>query len=88
MTLAAGRWPLAGGHADRRPGCLDAPAVSWTRTEVAISALASAGPAEALKELGHLDADPARVGPVDAEALAFRGMFKMLAGDLGRRRRI
>jgi hypothetical protein len=73
------RWALG-------TGCLDAPAVSWTRTEVAISALASAGPAEALKELGHLDADPARVGPVDAEALAFRGMFKILAGDLGRRR--
>jgi DNA-binding CsgD family transcriptional regulator len=73
MSLA--RWALDTGR-------LDAAAVSWTRTEIAIGALAASGPAAALAELGHLDAEPARVGPVDAEGLAFRGMFRMLDGDL------
>ena len=72
---AYARWALG-------TGCLDAPGVSSTRTEVAIGALASAGPAEALSEVAFLDDDPARVGPVDADALAFRGMFRMLEGDL------
>ena len=42
-----------------------------------------AGPRDALAELGHLDADPARVGPVDVDGLSFRGVFRLLAGDLG-----
>ena len=46
-----------------------------------------AGPREALAELGHLEADPARVGPLDADALTFRGVFHLLAGDLGPARR-
>jgi ATP/maltotriose-dependent transcriptional regulator MalT len=41
----------------------------------------------ALAELGHLDPDPARVGPVDADALTFRGVFHLLAGELGPARR-
>ena len=36
----------------------------------------------ALAELGHLDIDPARVGPVDVDALSFRGVFHLPAGDL------
>jgi hypothetical protein len=43
-----------------------------------------AGPHAALAELGHLDADPARVGPVDVDGLSFRGVFRLLAGDLDR----
>ena len=45
--------------------------------------LRSAGPREALAELGHLDADPARVDPIDVDGLSWRGMFRLLAGDLG-----
>lgn len=41
------------------------------------------GPRAALAELAHLDPDPARVGPVDVDALSFRGVFRLLAGDLG-----
>jgi len=63
--------------------CLDAAAVSQTRTLVAIGASQVAGPRAALAELGHLDADPARVGPVDVDGLSFRGVFRLLAGDLG-----
>ena len=73
---AFGRWALA-------TGCLDAAAASQTRTLIAIGASQSAGPRAALAELGHLDADPARVGPVDVDGLSFRGVFRLLAGDLG-----
>jgi DNA-binding CsgD family transcriptional regulator len=65
-------------------GCLDPLAASWVRTQVAIGALQVAGPAGALAELGHLQADPARAGALDAEGLAWRGVFRMTAGDLGR----
>jgi DNA-binding CsgD family transcriptional regulator len=64
-------------------GCLDAAAASQTRTLVAIGASQVAGPRAALAELGHLDADPARVGPADVDGLSFRGVFRLLAGDLG-----
>jgi DNA-binding CsgD family transcriptional regulator len=73
MTL--GRWALG-------TGCLDSAAASQTRTLVAVGACQVAGPRAALAELGHLDADPARVGPVDVDGLSFRGVFRLLAGDL------
>jgi DNA-binding CsgD family transcriptional regulator len=73
MTLA--RWALG-------TGCLDAAAASQTRTLVAIGASHAAGPHAGLAELGHLEADPARVGPVDVDGLSFRGVFRLLAGDL------
>jgi ATP/maltotriose-dependent transcriptional regulator MalT len=63
-------------------GCLDALGTSRTRTQVAAGAWEVAGPAAALAELGHLDADPARAGPLDAEGLAWRGTFRLVAGDL------
>jgi DNA-binding CsgD family transcriptional regulator len=74
-ALTLGRWALGTGR-------LDAAAVSQIRTRVAIGASQVAGPREALTELGHLDADPARVGPVDVDGLAFRGVLRLLAGDL------
>jgi len=63
-------------------GCLDAAAASQTRTLIAIGASQLAGPRAALAELEHLEADPARVGPVDVDGLSFRGVFRLLAGDL------
>jgi DNA-binding CsgD family transcriptional regulator len=63
-------------------GCLDAAAASQTRTLVAIGASQLAGPRAALAELGHLETDPARVGPVDVDGLTFRGVFRLLDGDL------
>jgi DNA-binding CsgD family transcriptional regulator len=73
MTL--GRWALG-------TGCLDAAASSQTRTLIAIGASQVAGPREALAEMGHLDPDPTRVGPVDVDGLSFRGVFRLLVGDL------
>jgi DNA-binding CsgD family transcriptional regulator len=74
-VMTFGRWALG-------TGCLDAAAASQTRTLIAIGASQLAGPRAALAELGHLDADPARVGPVDVDGLSFRGVFRLLAGDL------
>jgi ATP/maltotriose-dependent transcriptional regulator MalT len=70
-----GRQALEGGY-------LDAAAASQTRTLIAIGASQVAGPRAALAELGHLDADAVRVGPVDIDGLSFRGVFWLLAGDL------
>ena len=76
-TLTLGRWALDTGR-------LDAAAARQTRTRVAIGASQVAGPREALDELGHLDADPARVDPIDVDGLSWRGIFRLLSGDLGR----
>ena len=75
QVMTFGRWALG-------TGCLDAAAASQTRTLIAIGASQVTGPHAALAELEHLDADPARVGPVDVDGLSFRGVFRLLAGDL------
>ncbi len=74
-VMMFGRQALEGGY-------LDVAAASQTRTLIAIGASQVAGPRAALAELGHLDPDPARVGPVDVDGLSFRGVFRLLAGDL------
>jgi len=76
QVITFGRWALG-------TGCLDAAAASQTRTLIAVGACNVAGPREALDELGHLDADPARVDLVDVDGLSFRGVFRLLAGELG-----
>ena len=63
-------------------GTLDAAAASQTRTLIAIGTSQVRGPRAALAELGHLDPNPARVGPVHIDGLAFRGVFHLLAGSL------
>jgi len=75
-TMTLGRWALG-------TGCLDPAATRQTRTRVAIGASQALGPREALAELEQLDADPARVDPIDVDGLAWRGMFRLMAGDLG-----
>jgi DNA-binding CsgD family transcriptional regulator len=76
QTMTLGQWALG-------TGCLDPAAAAQTRTRVAIGASQAVGPREALAELGHLDANPARVDPIDVDGLAWRGMFRLVAGDLG-----
>jgi DNA-binding CsgD family transcriptional regulator len=75
MTL--GRWALGTGH-------LSAASASQVRTLVAIGVSYVGGPHEALAELEHLEADPARVGLVDVDGLSFRGVLRLQTGDLGR----
>ena len=75
-VMTFGRWALG-------TGCLDAAAAAQTRTLIAVGASQAIGPRAALAELGHLDADPARIEPVDVDGLAFRGWYRLLAGELG-----
>jgi DNA-binding CsgD family transcriptional regulator len=75
-VMTFGRWALG-------TGCLDPAAASQTRTLIGVGASQVIGPRAALAELDHLEADPARVGPVDVDALSFRGVFRLLDGDLG-----
>ena len=75
-VMAFGRQALEG-------GLLDTAAASQTRALIAIGAAQVSGPRAALAELAHLEPDPARVGPVDIDALSFRGVFRLVAGDLG-----
>jgi DNA-binding CsgD family transcriptional regulator len=82
--LGAGEKVITFGQQALGTGCLDAAAASQTRTLIAIGASYLSGPQAALAELTQLPADPARVGPVDADALTFRGVFHLLAGDLKR----
>jgi len=81
--LGEGQKVMTFGRQALGTGSLDTAAASQTRTLVAIGASQVDGPRAALAELGHLDADPARVGPVDIDGLSFRGVFRLLAGDLG-----
>jgi DNA-binding CsgD family transcriptional regulator len=74
-TMTLGRWALS-------TGCLDPAAARQTRTRVAIGASQAVGPREALAELDYPDADPASVGPIDVDGLSWRGMFRLMAGDL------
>jgi DNA-binding CsgD family transcriptional regulator len=72
---ALGRWAVG-------TGCLDAATVSQMGTVIAIGVSQVNGPRDAMAELGHLDPDPSRVGLADVDGLAFRGVFRLLAGDL------
>jgi DNA-binding CsgD family transcriptional regulator len=72
-----GRWAL-------ETNTLEAAPRARTRVVIAAAATQVRGPREALAELSYLDADPARVAPVDVDALAYRGVLRLLTGDLGR----
>ena len=80
--LGDGQRAQAYGRQALSTGGLDPAAASRTRTVIAIGTAQLAGPRTALAELRHLDADPARVSPVDVDGLTFRGVFGLLAGDL------
>ena len=64
-------------------GTLNPAAESQTRTLIAIGTSQVSGARQALADLTHLDPDPSRVDPVHADGLSFRGVFHLLAGDLG-----
>jgi DNA-binding CsgD family transcriptional regulator len=81
-VLGDGAKVMSFGQQALATGCLDAAAASQTRTLVAIGASTVAGARAAVAELGHLDPDPARVGPLDIDGLAFRGIFRLLSGEL------
>jgi DNA-binding CsgD family transcriptional regulator len=73
---------MAAGRRAIETGAMDRAGASQTRTLIAIGASQAQGARAALVELSHLDADPDRIGPVDLDGLAFRGVFHLLAGHL------
>src|SRR5262249_6884102 len=80
--LGRGTDAIAAGHRALNTGAMDRAAASQTRALIAIGASQAHGPREALAELVHLDRDPERVEAVDLDALSFRGVFHLLAGEL------
>ena len=63
-------------------GTLDPAAVSRTRTRIAIGISQVSGPRAGLAEMVHVETDPARVDAIDVDGLSYRGMLRLLAGDL------
>jgi DNA-binding NarL/FixJ family response regulator len=63
-------------------GVLDRSAAARARTMVAAAAAQAISPRRGLAELAYLDADPARVAPADVDALSYRGVLRLLSGDL------
>ena len=80
--LGDGEKVVAFGRRALEPGTLDPAATSQTRTLIAIGTSQVEGPRAALAALDHLDPNPTRVGVVDIDGLAFRGVFHLLAGFL------
>jgi DNA-binding CsgD family transcriptional regulator len=80
--MGAGAKVVAFGRQALESGTMDPAAASRTRPLVAIGAAQVSGPGAGLAELAHLDADPARVPAIDVDGLAYRGMLRLLAGDL------
>ncbi len=80
--LGDGEKVVALGRQALGAGTLDPAAASRTRTLVAIGAAQVSGPQAGLAELAYLEADPVRVQAIDVDALSYRGMLRLLAGDL------
>ncbi|HTT90035.1 MAG TPA: AAA family ATPase [Acidimicrobiales bacterium] len=80
--LGAGEKVMEMGRRALATHALDPAAEGQTRTLVSIGASQVGGPRLALKELEYLGADPAGLGPADADGLSFRGVFQLLSGDL------
>jgi DNA-binding CsgD family transcriptional regulator len=80
--LGRGDDAMAAGRRALQTGALDRAAASQTRTFIAIGASMAQGARAALAELDHLDPDADRIGPVDVDALSFRGVFHLVAGQL------
>jgi DNA-binding CsgD family transcriptional regulator len=81
--LGDGEKVVAFGRQALGAGTLDPAAASRTHTLVAIGAAQVSGPQAGLAELAYLEADPVRVQAIDVDALSYRGMLRLLAGDLG-----
>jgi DNA-binding CsgD family transcriptional regulator len=74
-VMEFGRWAVA-------TGTLDAAAESTTRTLIAIGSAQAGRPRDGLAAMDYLDPDPSHVHPVHVDGLAFRGIFRLTAGEL------
>ena len=63
-------------------GCLGPAAVGRAHAIVAVGVSHTAGPRRALSELAYLGTDTALIDPVEVDALCWRGVCRLLVGDL------
>jgi DNA-binding CsgD family transcriptional regulator len=80
--LGDGKKVVAFGQQALGGGALDPATASRTRTRIAIGISQVSGPRAGLAEMVHVEADPARVGAIDVDGLSYRGMLRLLAGEL------
>jgi DNA-binding CsgD family transcriptional regulator/tetratricopeptide (TPR) repeat protein len=84
LLLGDGARGVALGRQALGTGRLDAAAAARARTLIAAGVAQVSGPRAALTELAYLDPDPVRVAPADVDALSYRGVLRLLSGDLDR----
>jgi DNA-binding CsgD family transcriptional regulator len=82
ILMGDGEQGMALGHQALATGVLDQSAAARARTMIAAAAAQAISPRRGLAELAYLDADPARVAPADVDALSYRGVLRLLSGDL------
>ena len=80
--LGDGKKVVAFGQQALGDGTLDPATASRTRTRIAIGVSQVSGPRAGLAEMVHVEADPARVSAIDVDGLSYRGMLRLLAGEL------
>jgi hypothetical protein len=80
--LGDGKKVVAFGQQALGGGTLDPATASRTRTRIAIGVSQVSGPRAGLAEMVHVEADPARVSAIDVDGLSYRGMLRLLAGEL------
>jgi DNA-binding CsgD family transcriptional regulator len=80
--LGVGRKVVELGRWARATGVLDAASQSRAQAVLAIGLWQAGNQGAAQAEFAHLDPDPRRVEPIDAQSLLFRGFFQLLGGEL------
>jgi DNA-binding CsgD family transcriptional regulator len=82
ILMGDGEQGMALGRQALATGVLDQSAAARARTMVAAAAAQAISPRRGLAELAYLNSDPAQVAPADVDALSYRGVLRLLAGDL------
>jgi DNA-binding CsgD family transcriptional regulator len=82
ILMGDGEQGMALGHQALATGVLNQSAAARARTMIAAAAAQAISPQRGLAELAYLDADPAQVAPADVDALSYRGVLRLLSGDL------
>jgi DNA-binding CsgD family transcriptional regulator len=82
ILMGDGEQGMALGRQALATGVLDQSAAARARTMIAAAAAQAISPRRGLAELAYLDADPAQIAPADVDALSYRGVLRLLSGDL------
>jgi hypothetical protein len=82
ILMGDGEQGMALGRQALATDVLDQSAAARARTMIAAAAAQAISPRRGLAELAYLDADPAQIAPADVDALSYRGVLRLLSGDL------